>query len=99
MTSLDYRLVQESLFLALSLACLILAIMMYLTMKGGKLSLPWIFLLIGFAAAGLGAVIQLLESLKILIHEYDLRPALLIFRCGSMLSFLVGLIFFKKGLQ
>jgi hypothetical protein len=99
MTSQQYQVLQQSLLVILSLSCLVLTVLIYMTLRGGKLGLPWIFFMIGFGAAALGGAIQLLDALKLVISQYDLRMALLIIYSGSMLSILVGLFFYKRGLQ
>jgi hypothetical protein len=98
-TSQQYQVLQHSLLVILSLSCLILTALIYLILRGGILGLPWIFFMIGFGAAALGGAIQLLDALKLAISQYDLRMALLIIYSGSMLSILVGLFIYKRGLQ
>jgi hypothetical protein len=91
--------VQESLYFATSLGCLVFALIIFLSLKGGSLGTPWLFICIGFFLAAAGGAIHLLDLFQILIHIYDLRPALLIANCGSMIFFLIGLIFYKRGLE
>lgn len=98
-SSRTYSVVQESLYFATSIGCLILALTIFLSLKGGSLGTPWLFICIGFLLAAVGGIIHLLDLFKILIHVYDLRPALLITNCGSMIFFLVGLIYYKRGLE
>lgn len=94
-----YNLVQESIFFIVSMGCLVLALSIFISLKGGSLGTPWIFLIIGFAMAAAGGVIHLLDLFKILVYEYDLRPATLITSCGSMLFLFIGLYFYRRGLQ
>lgn len=94
-----YNLVQESVFFIASLCCLILAVSILISLKGGSLGAAWIFFVIGFAVAAVGGVIHLLDLLKILLHVYDLRLATLITTCGSMLFLAIGLYFYRRGLE
>jgi len=94
-----YNLVQESIFFIASMGCLVLALSIFVSLKGGSLGTPWIFFIIGFAMAAVGGAIYLLDFFKILVHEYDLRLATLITSCGSMLFLFIGLYFYRRGLQ
>lgn len=94
-----YDLVQESILFVVSIICLILAISIFFSLKGGSLGTPWIFFIIGFAVAAAGGAIHLLDLFKILIYEYDLRLAALITSSGSMLFLSIGLYFYRRGLQ
>lgn len=94
-----YNIIQETLYFATSLGCLALAMIIFLSLKGGSLGKPWLFIFIGFLFAASGGAIHLLDLFKVLIYEYDLRLATLITSCGSMLFFLIGLLFYKKGLE
>jgi hypothetical protein len=94
-----YNLVQESIFFIVSLGCLVLAVSILISLKGGSLGTPWIFFVIGFAVAAVGGVIHLLDLFKILLHVYDLRLATLITTCGSMLFLAIGLYFYRRGLE
>ncbi len=94
-----YNLVQESIFFIASMGCLLLALSIFVSLRGGSLGTPWIFFVMGFAFAAVGGAIHLLDLFKILVHEYDLRLATLITSCGSMLFMLTGLYFYKRGLQ
>gem|GEM_PF-2077813 len=98
-SSHTYRLVQESLYFATSIGCLFFALTIFLSLKGGSLGTPWLFICIGFSLAVVGGAIHLLDLFKILIHVYDFRLALLITNCGSMIFFLIGLILYKRGLE
>jgi hypothetical protein len=98
MDSGQYSILQESLFVFLSAICLLLAAAVFSVLKGGSLGVPWIFILAGFAVAGVGATIHLLETLEIVLHQYDLRLAMLLTRVGSVFLFTVGLFLYKKGL-
>ena len=95
----NYALVGDSLIFVFSAACLVLALLIFLSLRGGSLGIPWLFFFIGFALAGAGGAMQVLDMLKIAVNQYDLRPSLLITRAGSMLFFLVGLFLYKRGLQ
>jgi hypothetical protein len=99
MTSHSYGLIEQSIYLLLSLVGVALAVTIFSSLKGGSLGNPWFFFILGFTAAGLGSIIELLDLFKFLISQYDLRLILLIFRTGSMLLFLTGLFLYKKGLQ
>lgn len=94
-----YNLVQESILSIVSIGCLFLALSIFISLKGGSLGTPWIFFMIGFAMAAAGGVIHLLDLFKILVYEYDLRPATLITSCGSMLFLFIGLYLYRKRLQ
>ncbi len=94
-----YNLVQESLFLLFTSGCLVIALLIYLSLKGGSLGNPWIFIVAGFAFAAVGGIINLLDVIGIFVHEYDLRPANLITACGSMLLLLLGLLLYKRNLD
>ena len=94
-----YDLVQESIFFIASMGCLVLALGIFISLKGGSLGTPWIFLIIGFAFAAVGGAIHLLDLFNVLVHEYDLRLATLITSSGSMLFLFTGLYFYRKGLQ
>jgi hypothetical protein len=98
-SSRTYSLTQESLYFATSVGCLIFALVIFLSLKGGSLGTPWLFICAGFLLAAVGGAIHLLDLLKILIYVYDLRPALLITNSGSMIFFLIGLIFYKRALD
>ncbi len=94
-----YEIVQETLYFATSTGCLAFALIIFLSLKGGSLGKPWLFIFIGFLFAASGGVIHLLDIFKVLIYEYDLRLATLVTSCGSMVFFLIGLLFYKKGLE
>ena len=94
-----YNLVQDSIFFITSMGCLILALSIFVTLKGGSLGIPWIFFIIGFTMAAVSGAIHLLDFFKILVYEYDLRLATLITSCGSMLFLFIGLYFYRRGLQ
>lgn len=98
-SSQTYKMVQGSLFFATSIGCLILALIIFLSLKGGSLGTPWLFICAGFLLAAAGGAIQLLDLFKIVIYIYDLRPALLITGIGSMILFLIGLILYKRALE
>ena len=98
-SSQTYGMVQESLFFVTSIGCLIFALVIFLSLKGGSLGTPWLFICVGFLFAAAGGAIQLLDLFKIVIHIYDLRPALLITNVGSMIFFLIGLILYKRALE
>ncbi|UCC79212.1 MAG: hypothetical protein JSW64_13190 [Candidatus Zixiibacteriota bacterium] len=99
LSSQEYRIIQESLYFATSVGCLAFALIIFHSLKGGSLGTPWLFIFAGFLFAAAGGAIHLLDLFKILIHVYDLRPALLITNCGSMIFFLIGLILYKRGLR
>lgn len=99
MSTYTYNLVQESVFFIASMSCLVLAVSIFISLKGGSLGTPWIFFIMGFAVAAVSGVIHLLDLFKILFHEYDLRLATLITSCGSMLFLAIGLYFYRRGLQ
>jgi hypothetical protein len=94
----DYQFFQESIFIALSVGCIILAAMIFAVHKGGSLGLPWVFLMIGFGLAGIHGLMLLLENMQIVLHQYDLRVGFLLTRSGSMLFFVTGLFLYKRGL-
>jgi hypothetical protein len=87
------------LFFATALGCLAFALLIFLSLKGGSLGRPWLFIFIGFLLAAIGSGLHLLDLSKILIYEYDLRLAFLIITCGSMIFLLIGLILVKRGLE
>jgi hypothetical protein len=97
MDSGAYAVMLESLFLFLSLVCLIIATTIYAVLKGGSLGTPWIFFMGGFALAAASAAIQLLDMFQIVLHQYDIRPGIFIARVGSMALFMVGLFLHKRG--
>lgn len=99
MTNMEYSLVGESLYLILALGGLATALAIFRTFKRGSLGKPWLLILLGLAAAAIGSAIDILDLLKIIIHQYDMRPALLVFRTGSIFLILAGLFLYKKGLQ
>lgn len=94
-----YDLTRESLFLIISSGCLVLALSILSVLRGGSLGAAWIFLIIGFALAVARGLIGVLDLLKILIHPYDLRLAILLTTCGSVLSLLLGLYLYRRGLD
>ncbi len=94
-----YNLVQNSILFIASMGCLVLALSIFVTLKGGSLGIPWVFFIIGFAMAAVSGAIHLLDFFKILVYEYDLRLATLITSCGSMLFLFIGLHFYRRGLQ
>lgn len=98
-SSYTYQVIQESVSLFISLACLLLTISIFAALKGGSLSTPWLLFLIGFALAASAGAMHLLDLFKILIHVYDLRLANLLITCGSLISLLLGLWFYRKGLE
>ncbi len=95
----SYNLMQESIFFIVSMGCLVLALSIFVSLRGGSLGFPWVFFIIGFAIAATGGAIQLLDLFKIMVHEYDLRPATLITSCGSMFFLFIGLYFYRRALQ
>lgn len=99
LSSQTYRIIQESLYFATSVGCLVLALIIFLSLKGGSLGTAWLFIFVGFLFVVAVGAIHLLDLFKILIHMYDLRLALLITNCGSMIFFLIGLILYKRGLE
>lgn len=98
-SSYTYNLTQDSVYLLAALACLIWALRIFLSLRGGSLQTPWIFFSAGFATAAVGGIIQLLDLLQIAIHQYDLRPAMLATTCGSLILLLLGLIIYKRNLE
>lgn len=94
-----YDLTREAIFLVFSGGCLLLALSILNTLKGGSLATPWVFFIIGFAAAAVGGLIGVLDLLKILIHQYDLRPATLVATCVSVISLFLGLYLYRRGLD
>lgn len=98
-SSQTYNIAQESLYFVTSVGCLIFALIIFVSLKGGSLGKPWLFIFMGFSLAAISGAIHLLDLFKILIHIYDLRLAFLIINCGSMILFLVGLILYKRGLE
>ena len=94
-----YNMVRESTFLLVSLACLFWTIRIFSTLKGGSLQTTWLFFSLAFAVAAIGSILNLLDLLKIVIHVYDLRPANLATTCGTMVLLLIGLFFYRRGLD
>ena len=94
-----YGVIEESLFFATSAFCLIFALLIFLSLKGGSLGRPWLFILIGFLLAVVGSALHLLDLFKILIYQYDFRLAFLILSFGSMVFLLIGLILIRRGLE
>ena len=94
-----YGVIQESLFFATSALCLIFALLIFTSLKGGSLGKPWLFILIGFLLAVIGSVLHLLDLFRILIYQYDFRLAFLILSFGSMVFLLIGLVLIKRGLE
>jgi hypothetical protein len=99
MSATDYTVLRESLFVIFSAGSIAVAAMIFFSLKGGSLGIPWLFFIAGFVAAGVSGVIQLLDTLHVILHMYDLRIPLLFTRAGSMLFFLTGLVLYKRGLQ
>jgi hypothetical protein len=99
LTNDQYVMIQESGYLILWLACIALAASIYSGTKGGSLGLPWMVLLSGFVLAAAASLVQLLDLFKIAFIEYDFRPFVLIARLGSALILLVGLFFYRRGLE
>jgi hypothetical protein len=98
-TTHTYRMIQDSIFFLVSLGCLILAISVFFSLKGGSLGKAWLFFVIGFAIALVGAIIHFLDVFRIVLHVYDMRLATLLTTCGSMILLLLGLYFYKRGLE
>ena len=94
-----YGVIEESLFFATSALCLFFALMIFLSLKGGSLGRPWLFIFIGFLMAVAGSGLHLLDLFRILIYQYDFRLAFLILSCGSMVFLLIGLILIRRGLE
>lgn len=99
MSTHTYLVVQESITFLVSIGCLILAISIYRALKGGILGTPWVFFVMGFGLAAVGGLIKLLDLFKIFIYEYDLRPATLLTTCGSVIFLLLGLFYYRRGLE
>jgi uncharacterized membrane protein (UPF0182 family) len=99
MDQAQYAILQESLFMFFSIVCLLLAAIIFSALKGGSLGTPWLFILAGFAVAVVGGAIRLLELLGIVLHQYDLRMAMLLTRVGAVLLLMVGLYLYRKGLR
>jgi len=98
-STFSYNVVQESIFTVIAIACLLLAFGIYSSLKGGSLGVPWLFFVIGFAVAAIGGIMHLMDLFKILISQYDLRLATLLTTCGSMIFLLLGLYFYRRGLE
>ena len=99
MSTHNYLVVQESIALLVCIACLLLAVSIFSALKGGILGTPWLFFVIGFSIAAAGGVIKLLDLFKIVIYQYDLRPAILLTTCGSVIFLLLGLFYYRRGLE
>ncbi len=99
MTSHQYELLGESLYFVFALVGLVFALAIFRALKEGSLGKPWLLIVSGLAAAVVGSAIEILDLLEIVIHRYDMRPALLVFRTGSILLLLVGLFLYKRDLQ
>ncbi len=95
----SYQVVQESIYLAASLACFLWAFRIFLALRGGSLQNPWIFFSAAFAVAAIGGLVHLLDLFQIAIHQYDLRPATLATTCGTVILLLLGLIIYKRDLE
>jgi len=98
MTAQTFPLIQEIILLAVSAGCLALSISIYLNLKGGSLSTPWIFFIIAFGLSTIAAVIQVMDLSGTFISQYDLRLTMLILRPGALIFILLGLFFYKKGI-
>jgi len=98
MTTTQYAILQESLYVLFSAVCLLLAVTIFLALRGGSLGLPWVFIIAGFGLAVFGATIHLLDVLRIVLHQYDLRMGIFLSHVGSAVLLMVGLILYKKGL-
>ena len=98
-SSYTYQVAQESIYLLVSLACLLWALRIFLALRGGSLQTPWLFFSAAFAVAAIGGIIHLLDMFQIAIYQYDLRPATLVTACGSAILLLLGLIIYKRGLE
>ena len=96
---INYGLIQESSYFILSLGCLAIAGFIYKMLKGGSLGTPWLFFIVGFSLAGIYTAVQILDTLKVVVYQYDYRLAMLVMQTGSMLFLLIGLILYKKGLE
>jgi hypothetical protein len=68
-------------------------------MRGGSLGLPWLIFVCGFTFAAAASLVELLDLFQLVFSEYDFRPFILAARLGSALLLLVGLIFYKRGLE
>lgn len=99
MTGGQYTAIQESGFLILWAACIAVAWSIYAGMRGGSLGLPWLIFVCGFTLAAVASLVELLDFFKLVFSEYDFRPFILAARLGSALVLLVGLIFYKRGLE
>ena len=98
-TSQGYGLIQESLCLVFSISGLILSLLILASFKRGSLSTPWLLFAIGFGLLAGGAITGILESIPVLLHEYDLRLWTLISRAGSILLFAIALILYRNRLS
>ena len=94
-----YLIIQESITFLVYIVCLLLVIGIFKALKGGVLGTPWLFFVIGFSAAAAGGIIKLLDLFKIMIYQYDLRPVILLTTCGSAIFLLLGLYFYRRGLE
>ena len=99
LTNSQYGLIQESGYLILWLACSVLSYSIYSALKGGSLGLPWLVFIVGFSVAAGASVLQLLDQLKMAFSLYDLRPLVLGLRLGSILILILGLVFYRRGLE
>jgi hypothetical protein len=99
MTSSEYAFLEESFSLVLLLACLVVALLIFKELRGGNLGLPWVLIAAGFALGWAASLIHILDLHSILFGDYDLRPIHLVIRASAALFTLIGLVFYKKGLQ
>ena len=95
----SYDIIEHTFFSIFALGCFFVAFLIFFSLKGGSLGKPWLLIMLSFLLATAGGTIQVLDMFKIMIHEYDLRLALLIINSCSIFFLFIGLFLYKKGLE
>jgi hypothetical protein len=99
MSTKSYNIIENTLYSIFALGCFFIAFLIFFSLRGGSLGKPWLLIMLGFILATVGGAIQVLDLFKIMIHEYDLRLALLVINSCSIFFLFVGLFLYKKGLD
>jgi hypothetical protein len=84
------------LMLAFIVACLYTSYLIYSTMRGGKLGLPWMLILISFIALSLRTTFGFLTFIDV---AYFKAVVFAILDLGFILSLLSGLLLYKENLN
>jgi hypothetical protein len=84
------------LMLAFIVACLYTSYLIYNTMKGGKLGLPWMLFLISFIALLLRTALGFMTFIDV---AYFKAPVFAILDLAFIISLMGGLILYKENLN